>query len=87
MIFKGEEISLKGLARKTGISYGTLEYRYNHLGLRDDDLLNGVPNKKSAALTYNGETHTVSEEDKRSFYKKHISVKLVQKSLDAGLGL
>lgn len=84
MIFKGEEISLKGLARRTGISYGTLEYRYNHLGLRDDDLLNGVPYKKSAALTYNGETFTVSEEDKRSFYKKGISVKVVQKRLDNG---
>lgn len=83
MIFKGEEISLKGLARRTGISYGTLEYRYNHLGLRDDDLLNGVPNKKSAILTYNGETHAVSEELKKSLYKKALSVKLVQKRLDA----
>jgi hypothetical protein len=83
MIFKGEEISLKGLARKTGISYGTLEYRYNHLGLRDDDLLNGKPYKKSAALTYNGETHIVSEELKKSLYKKGLSVKLVQKRLDA----
>jgi hypothetical protein len=83
MIFKGEEISLKGLARKTGISYGTLEYRYNHLGLRDDDLLNGVPYKKNAALTYNGETHIASEELKKSLYKRGLSVKLVQKRLDA----
>ncbi|PTJ79272.1 hypothetical protein [Staphylococcus kloosii] len=83
MIFKGEEISLKGLARRTGISYGTLEYRYNHLGLRDDDLLNGVPYKKNAALTYNGETHIASEELKKSLYKKGLSVKLVQKRLDA----
>ena len=65
MIFKGEEISIRELARKTGISYGTLEYRYNHLGLRDDDLLNGKAYKKSATLTYNAETFTVSEEDKR----------------------
>ncbi|KYH14905.1 hypothetical protein [Staphylococcus kloosii] len=84
MIFKGEEISIQELARKTGISYGTLEYRYNHLGLRDDDLLNGKAYKKSATLTYNAETFTVSEEDKRSFYKKGISVKVVQKRLDAG---
>lgn len=84
MIFKGEEISIRELARRTGISYGTLEYRYNHLGLRDDDLLNGKAYKKSATLTYNGETFTVSEEDKRSFYKKGISVKVVQKRLDAG---
>lgn len=83
MIFKGEEISLKGLARRTGISYGTLEYRYNHLGLRDDDLLNGKAYKKSATLTYNGETFTVSEELKKSLYKKGLSVKLVQKRLDA----
>jgi hypothetical protein len=83
MIFKGEEISLKGLARRTGISYGALEYRYNHLGLRDDDLLNGVPRKKTAALTYNGETHIVSEELKKSLYKKGLSVKIVQKRLDA----
>ena len=84
MMFKGEEISIRELARRTGISYGTLEYRYNHLGLRDDDLLNGKAYKKSATLTYNGETFTVSEEDKRSFYKKGISVKVVQKRLDAG---
>lgn len=84
MIFKGEEISLRKLSRLTGISYGALEYRYNQLGLRDDDLLNGKPYRKSATLTYNGETFTVSEEDKKSLYKKGLSVKVVQKRLDAG---
>ncbi|MDT3959510.1 hypothetical protein [Staphylococcus kloosii] len=84
MIFKGEEISLKALARRTGISYGALQYRYSCLGLRDDDLLNGKPHKKTAALTYNGETNIVSEEFKKRLYKKGLNVKLVQKRLDAG---
>ena len=84
MIFKGEEISIRELSRRTGISYGTLENRYNQQGLRDDDLLNGKTYKKNITLTYNGEAHSVTEEEKQKINKRHLTIKLVQKRLDAG---
>lgn len=84
MIFKGEEISIRELARRTGISYGTLEYRYNQQGLRDDDLLNGKDYRKTNMFTYNGEAHEITTEERNNIISRNLNLKLVQKRLDAG---
>lgn len=83
MIFKGEKISISELAKRTGVPYQTIQYRYDKQGLRDDDLVAGGV-RKTTKLQYNGEEIEVSNELKDIMRSRNISLKTVQKRLDAG---
>lgn len=83
MIFKGEEISMSELAKRTGVPYQTIQYRYDKQGLRDDELIVGGV-RKHKTLQYNGEEIEVTHDLKDIMRSRNISLKTVQKRLDAG---
>lgn len=83
MIFKGEEISMSELAKRTGVPYQTIQYRYDKQGLRDDELIVGGV-RKHKTLQYNGEEIEVTHDLKDRLRSRNISLKTVQERLDAG---
>ena len=60
MIFKGNEMTLSEVAELTGVKKGTLQYRHNTLGLRDDDLIkNDIRDKEIVEV--DGKEYTLIE--------------------------